>query len=413
MSDPLGLTEDAILRVVLAVLRQELAQSPGRARADFMHWSRATRLNDTAGTCSLALDSLERLTIAGALNEMFDLAASGIEDNLLRARSIGDLVAVVLAGRQAGARRIGFLSSGSQGDPKPHIHDPESLLAEVAGIADLMPDFRIVLSGVPPQHIYGFIWTILLPLHRDVPVADVRDQAASRIGRSLGRNALVVSHPLHWRYLARSISDLRGATGVSSAGPLAADTEERLLGQGLGQLFEIYGSSETGGLGYRTAPDSAFRCLPHLTLGTGDGGEPVFTHRRAPGGGLVPPDHLRLSSDGSFRPAGRRDRSIKIGGVLVSPMAVEAKIRECPLLADCAIRPNGEGERVSLKLFAVPSTPITNEDVFRRDLDRWMAAALSAAEHPRRVTIGLEIPKGEMGKRADWDAGSGGLDHHD
>ena len=63
----------------------------------------------------LALDSLERLELAGAVAAFFGLPETGQEDALLRGRTVGDWTATVLDSWAAGSRRLTFTTSGSTG----------------------------------------------------------------------------------------------------------------------------------------------------------------------------------------------------------------------------------------------------------------------------------------------------------
>ncbi|GKT31277.1 AMP-binding protein, partial [Aduncisulcus paluster] len=51
--------------------------------------------------------------------------------------------------------------------------------------------------------------------------------------------------------------------GVTSTGPCPAETINSLRGQGLARMTEVYGSSETGGVGFRHDPADMYTLLGH------------------------------------------------------------------------------------------------------------------------------------------------------
>ena len=210
-------------------------------------------------------DSLELLTLAGAVNEMFHIHDSGIEDLLLARRCFGDWLDLVQQAWRDHAGCISFRSSGTSGQRKRCVHDMRDLYAEVADhAARLRP--RRVLSAIPSHHIYGFLFSVLLPLHAGCAVIDIRTRLPSP---TMWRpDDVLVSYPEHWRFLARSLERLPPVTGVTSTAPMPADLAHGLRAQGLSRLVEIYGASETGGIGWRDDPDAPFALLSGWSVAT-------------------------------------------------------------------------------------------------------------------------------------------------
>ena len=63
------------------------------------------------------------------------------------------------------------------------------------------------------------------------------------------------------------------------------------------------------------------------------------------------------------------------------------------------MRPD-EGDR--LKAFVVPVATTAHEDALRLELRRFATASLSPAERPGAYAFGSALPRGAMGKLADW-----------
>src|SRR5579875_847383 len=148
--EPDVLDRPSLRRVLEDLLRAEIALARGDGHAPLP--PHPWRDDLPIGGGGLAVDSLERLTLAGAVNEMFHVHDSGIEDLLLARRHFGDWLDLVQQAWREHPGRISFRSSGSTGRPKRCTHALRDLLAEVADHAARLRPSR-VLSAVPSHHI--------------------------------------------------------------------------------------------------------------------------------------------------------------------------------------------------------------------------------------------------------------------
>jgi long-chain acyl-CoA synthetase len=411
----LSLTDSDIFRIVRDIFVDELSRSRRDVfdRADAATWSTGTEVRSGG----LDLDSLERFTLAGRLNETFALYESGVEDNLLRARTLGDTVEVIAAGLSHFAGEIHFYSGGTVGAPRIVAHAAESLLEEIAEVAALFPDRRRVVVTVPVHHIYGFLFGVLLPRALGVPGVDAQYRLLSGEARPRPGD-LLVSIPFLWeRYLPRVASWGADVAGASSTAPLPAEVGDALRRAGLERLIEVYGSSETAGVGWRDhcaprpagAPDSPpFTLFHRWTRGAGDA-------LRGAAGNVPLPDRLEWRDERHFLPRGRRDAVVQVGGNNVDLEALRLRILELlPEAEDCALRLSGD----RLRLFVAVATPgggaprtspsrdaaaaspdhaLTAAEIVRR-----LRAALPDHAVPPAVTLGSTLPRTPTGKVADW-----------
>src|SRR5205823_4100230 len=134
---------------------------------------------------------------------------------------LADWLAYARAGLAAGeGRQLSFRTSGSAGAPKHCTHDVSTLWQEVGELARLVAGSRRILCAVPAHHIYGFLFSVLLPQALGIAgedVIDVRASAPAAIAGQLRAGDLVIGHPDFWRALARSTSTLPpGVAGVTS-----------------------------------------------------------------------------------------------------------------------------------------------------------------------------------------------------
>lgn len=348
------------------------------------------------GAAGLGMDSLELVSIASGLSETLHLHRSGIEDYLLARRRLGDWVQIATHGLGVYDQEITFHTSGSTGSPKPCTHRLDGLLREVRTHAALCGPKRRIISLVPGHHIYGFLFTIMLPRLLDAAFVDMRGRLPGRVLADLAPGDHVVAVPEQWALLARTgAAGLSGITGVCSTGPLDPAIHRTLTDRGL-SLTEVYGSSETAGIGVRQSPDDPFRLLDGLTL------SPDGTQLSSGWDGMEKQlqDRLIRVDTSHFRLAGRRDGAVQIGGINVFPDRVAAALRGHPAVMDAAVRPLPVPDGLRLKAFIVPREP--DRPDLQQCLSVWAETHLSQPERPKSWTFGPALPTTDMGKPRDW-----------
>lgn len=391
-------------RFVADLLAHELGRlRPGHSRLPPLPWAPELTL-DADG---LGLDSLERMSLAAALNEALHLHESGLEDLLLVHRHLGGWIEVAAEALGCVHQHLSFLSSGSTGEPVACRHRLATLWQEVDAIATLVPGTTRVLAAVPAHHIYGFLFTALLP-HRlgDVPVLDIRRHTPQGLAALLRPGDLVISQPAHWALLARHLSRWpAGVRGVSSTAPCPDALARQLVAAGLDELLQIYGSSQTAGIGWRRAAEAPFTLWPFWSA---DDADPARLWRTDPEGrpeAHALQDHLAWHGPRQFSVAGRRDAAVQVAGTNVYPERVRALLCRHPEVADAAVRRMAPHEGDRLKAFIVPA-PGADPAALQAALWDWTAARLSPPETPKAFTLGEQLPVNAMGKPADWPIGA-------
>jgi 4-coumarate--CoA ligase (photoactive yellow protein activation family) len=386
-----------LLRFARDLVNGELARlRPGRAPAS-VPFTAETRFAEDLGA-----DSLERLQLATAFAEAIHLHRSGIDDSLVARATIGEWVEVAAAALDVFSAELTFRTSGSMGRPKWCVHALADLLAEVDVLAGLFGDRRRLFSAVPSHHIYGFLFTILLAQRLGAEVLDVRGHAPSRLAGLARPGDLVVGYPDYWRAFVRAVPRLSpGAVGVTSTAPCPPDTAAAVVASGIDRLVEIYGSSETAGIGWRDDPVADFELFPYWRAGDGEAELlrvlPDGAHRR-----VAVPDCLVWSDDRHVRPSGRIEGAVQVGGINVFPERVSAMLLTHPGVAAAAVRLMRPDEGERLKAFVVPRDPAADAGALGDELWEWIDARLTAPERPKSIVFGRRLPTGDLGKSADW-----------
>ncbi len=426
---------DALCRVVTDLLAAELAHMrPGRAPSPLS----LPLSPDTRFVHDLGVDSLELMSLGTALVEALHLQRGGIDQQLLARPCVGDwiasartvLEACLRAGADVDAPALTFRTSGSNGSPKRCTHALATLEQEVAALAPLVSGRRRILSAVPSHHIYGFLFTVMLPWWLASPVSagaagrrgrqapdasvawrvpvevvDVRQAGPAALAGVARAGDLVVAHPGWWEAAARVTPAFDAdIVGVTSTAPCPDALAETLAAAGI-RLLQVYGSSETAGVGWRDRAGAPFTLLPHWARAD----DPGSLARALPDGTMrhYPlQDRLDWTDAAHFLPAGRIDDAVQVGGINVFPAYVADVLALHPHVREAAVRLMRPDEGRRLKAFVV-AQPGADFDRLRAELPGWIAERLTAPERPVAWTFGPRLPRQPSGKPADWiiDAG--------
>lgn len=400
-----GLGASEVRRVVLSLLRAfhdrmlrhgqlHQRQSIGHVLSD---WPSETLDELPFDEATLGLDSLGVLDFVSEVNRFFDLSRTGAEDYLVVRRTLGAWIEVIqwhLAQVGTDAEII-FATSGSTGSPKQIRQAFSTLQSEVcamaAGPLSRLPPSARVLCQVPVHHIYGCLWGLLLPNATCRQAVDLPAGFASATLREARTGDLIVATPHGWQAMLRDGRRLPdGVIGLSSGGPLEPALWPSLFADlGLSRLIELYGSSETGGIGWRDEADGVYHLMPDLVRQEGG------LWRQAVGP-LPLQDHLAWEGAERFAVSGRLDGAVQVAGVNVYPDRVADMLCACPGVREAVVRL----EKDRLKAFVVPDGSKSNGDL-EADLRESMAAC-PTVEQPARYDFGTALPRNEMGKLSDW-----------
>lgn len=362
--------------------------------------SKATGKATDSTDNEIVVDSLEWMAIAGRVVQFFQMEESGIEDYLLRKNTLGDWSEIVQKARNIASQNITVTTSGSTGQPKPCRHTWPQLTAEADYFAELMntPNAGVhrVIALVPSHHIYGLLFSVLLPDILGVPVIRGFSAFQQLTSGSLQPGDLVIGFPEALTQATKLLSHIpHGVTFTTSSGPCPAETVNALYEAGASRVIEIYGSSETAGIGYRFSPEQPFQLLPRWQQESINTLQEKHTQQS-----YELPDKLNWLSEKSFIVSGRADSAVAIKGTNVYPSRVMTLIESHPAVSAAAVRQKKPAEGEGLKAFVVLKSH--SEKITEIDLKHWLSEHLLDLEVPTHITFGDAIPANEMGKQQDW-----------
>lgn len=354
----------------------------------------------------LGADSLELVSLGSALTEAIHLHESGIEDYLLVERTIADWVKTATSGLEIYSAALTFRTSGSTGMPKSCTHDLAALDEEIKCIASLFQGRRRVLAAVPCHHIYGFLFTVLLPRALGIDcdaVIDIRDTLPSALARKIQPGDLVVGHPEFWRAMSQNIPAVaHDVVGVTSGGPCPDDVSDAAAAAGLAALYQIYGTSETAGIGWRRSRFEPYLLFPFWSTDSTKPGCLIRTRIDGQSGEVVLQDRLYWHGPSAFNVGTRLDNAVQVGGINVFPGQVREVLLRHPDVEDALVRLMRPDEGNRLKAFVVPKPGVGHDNALYSALSDWTATHLAPVARPRALTFGYRIPRTTSGKTADW-----------
>ena len=347
-------------------------------------WQAQTALNRAEAD----IDSIELVELASALYLALDAERSGALDTLKLGRSFGSWRTFV---QQSAAlsERYRFASSGSSGQPKWIVHQCSDLEREVQALHGHFQGAKRVVTLMPAHHLYGFLFGIILPAQLGLPCMSLRGEAPASVRARLLPGDVVVAFPGFWQHPPMRMFP-NDVMGLSSGQTLAADCFANMQAAGLHRLFEIYGSSETAGVGLRYGA-GPFRLLERYRAV--ENGALWDQYQNC---AIEPPDSLAFepADAQAFHLLGRRDRVVQVAGNNVALDAVEATLQRFPGVRAARVRLRAHG-RLDAYL-QCDSAPDLAE------LRRFCADYLNAAATPVDFCFGTELPRTPEGKERDW-----------
>jgi acyl-coenzyme A synthetase/AMP-(fatty) acid ligase len=290
-------------------------------------------------------------------------------------------------------------TSGSTGAPTAH---PKPWGALVLGAAAAAARFGLraedgpptsLVATVPPQHMYGFETTLMLPLHAAVAIHAGASFFPGDVLAALDAvppRRILVTTPLHLRVLLAEARRPPALSAVISAtAPLSRDMAQAVERDWGAPMLEIYGATEAGSMASRrSATEESW--LPYRGVTIRDGVAEI------PGLGAVAlSDALEPAEGGRVRLLGRIADLVKLGGKRASLAELNRVLAAVPGVEDGVfLAPRDLERNPAARLAAVVVAPGRSAAEILREL----RGRLDPAFLPRRLELVAALPRDALGK---------------
>jgi acyl-coenzyme A synthetase/AMP-(fatty) acid ligase len=305
------------------------------------------------------------------------------------------------------AELLKIFTGGSTGMPQIWSKTAGNLFGEGFSLAS---HFRVtekdcIVATVPPYHIYGLLFSVILPLvsgasvMRDTPafpgeiVDTIREEGAT----------LLAGIPPHYRALrGKKIAPSSLRLAFSSAGMLDTEDNKAFFHLNNIGIAEVYGSTETGGIAARNRHlgETSFTAFPAVSWKIKDERLCVRSTFLSPelslagDGFFTTGDRVAAEGISRFSLRGRTDEITKVGGKRVDLEEISAIIKKVPAVSDCVLLALPEqGGREHRIVALVQGTGV---DIVL--LRKTLAASFEFYALPRLIKTIDRIPRQENGK---------------
>ncbi len=287
-------------------------------------------------------------------------------------------------------------TSGTSGEPVGHRKTWGSLAARSA---DAGRQFGLdagrptaIAGTVPPNHMYGFETTVLLPLHAPASSwcgpafypSDVADALAH-----LPAPRMLVTTPHQIRALLQADAAWPAmAAIVSATAPLDQALARMAEARWGTPVHEIFGATESGSIASRrTIAGDAWTLYPRTRMG--------MVWVETDGDRTTLDDHVELLGDQRFRLLGRPTDLVKLAGRRASLAGLTHALNQLDGVLDGVfVAPPDLGQRPGARMLAFAVAPGCAPD----DLLAALRARIDPVFLPRRIVMVDRLPRNEVGK---------------
>ena len=235
-----------------------------------------------------------------------------------------------------------FFTSGTTGEPTGALKSKENLEKELEVLLELFASekFERVIVTVPLIHIYGFLAGVLLPKALKVDVVLKEEFLPHElITLSEGKKTLCITNPVFLKVLNKLNieGNHKNMVFLSSTGKLDPQTANDLAQKLNCKIYQLFGSTETGGIAYKINDTELWTPLKYVEVSKKDECLEVnspFISKFLIEKELKEIEHPFVTTDliemsnGKFKLLGRKSEIIKISGKRISLLEVESLLEE-------------------------------------------------------------------------------------
>jgi len=302
---------------------------------------------------------------------------------------------------------ISIFTSGSTGKPKKITRKLSQLLLEVEELNTIWQKqlkAQVFASTVSYQHIYGLLFSILLPLknkiamwHKPLPFEESLEKLQQKYSQTV-----LVSSPAFLKRLSIKLTNKYKLVVFCSGGVLTPQQHQKAEKQLNSSLFQVYGSSETGGIAYKTEksfwnffPSVKYKIVKNSLLIQSPFCYKTQWHDTH--------DSIKIHNNG-FELCGRNDRIVKIEEKRVSLIEIEQATNSHDLIEESyALSINGKRQYIALIVVlskqGKQQLQTSSEKELKMQIKTYLRTKIEPLAIPKQIRFFYEIPTNSQGKK--------------
>jgi acyl-coenzyme A synthetase/AMP-(fatty) acid ligase len=255
-----------------------------------------------------------------------------------------------------------------------------------------------VVATVPPQHMYGLEFSVLLPLFGHAAVHAGKPFFAADIAAvldELPEPRILVTTPVHLRALVDASQTLPAFSGIVSAtAPLTRELARAAEARFQAPVQEVFGSTETCVIAHRRAArDETWTPYAGVVLRPQPDGTRVEAPQLAQP--VVLADLVELCPDGRFRLRGRNTDLLEIAGKRASLGDLTHKLLAVPGVRDGVVFQLDETDAMGVRRIAALAVA---PGMSAAMISNVLRGGIDPIFLPRPLKLVDALPRGETGK---------------
>lgn len=312
-------------------------------------------------------------------------------------------------------RFLYFFTSGSTGTPKRIKKQFKMLAAEVAfhstNQKHLINQNPVMISSVAPYHMYGLLWRFFFPLANgiasDLDIIFTPEELQHK--QSVYDKVLFATTPSFLDGITRyqnQYSFKNNCIGIYSSGSLLQTKTSMDAYEMFGvSPFEIFGSTETGGVAGRQQKDGPqWTIFPPVKVNLTENSELLIESDFSCSNPYLMSDIVQKTSDNTFLLKGRGDRMVKIAEERVSLPEMEERLCEYKHIDKSYVSALNSKDRnivcavITLNTEGKKYIIENGRHLFVKELKQYLLDYFPNVVLPRKIRIVNTIPVNTQGK---------------
>ncbi len=306
---------------------------------------------------------------------------------------------------------LSVFTSGSTGEPVRINKTIRQLENEVDALeftfGGEIPKDVVFYRSVSHQHFFGMPFGLYWAVSRGSRLSRIAIKGGHEWNTSIPQ--VLITSPSFLKSIVETAGQHKnigaGIQSIFSAGGVLEDSVfSKIIDITKSRVVNIYGSSETGHIAWKSSPEMAWRLQVGVEFKVPVADVLEIKSKFCPNNDWFQTSDLACQSRDSFEILGRADRIIKIEGTRVSSSHLMASIKESGLVDDCLISDLENGRRsqlgVVLKLNAAGLQLLETHGRLKltNGLKESLRGKVNSIAIPRRWRFVDEFPKNSLGK---------------